>query len=70
MEEDVVWRRDIYRELKLTEDANAGLYYPTEPVGSQMNLPHLQVDDEWSQPLVVLQPITIVWTAMRYLRFC
>ena len=38
MEEDVVWRRDIYRELKLTEDANAGLYYPTEPVGSQMNL--------------------------------
>ena len=38
MEEDVVWRRDIYRELKLAEDANAGLYYPTEPVGSQMNL--------------------------------
>ena len=38
MEEDVVWRRDIYRELNLMEDANAGLYYPTEPVGSQMNL--------------------------------
>jgi gliding motility-associated protein GldN len=38
LEEDVVWRRDIYRELKLVEDANAGLYYPTEPVGSQMNL--------------------------------
>ena len=38
MEEDVVWRRDIYRELNLTDDANAGLYYPTEPVGSQMNL--------------------------------
>ena len=38
MEEDVVWRRDIYRELNLVEDANAGLYYPTEPVGSQMNL--------------------------------
>lgn len=38
MGEDVVWRRDIYRELKLTDDANAGLYYPTEPVGSQMNL--------------------------------
>ena len=35
MQEDVVWRRDIYRELKLTEDTNAGLYYP---VGSQMNL--------------------------------
>ena len=38
MEEDVVWRRDIYRELKLDDDANAGLYYPVEPVGSQMNL--------------------------------
>lgn len=38
MQEDVAWRRDIYRELKLTEDANAGLYYPVEPVGSQMNL--------------------------------
>ena len=38
MSEDVVWRRDIYREIVLTEDANAGLYYPTEPVGTQMNL--------------------------------
>lgn len=38
MSEDVVWRRDIYRELDLNEDANAGLYYPVEPVGSQMNL--------------------------------
>ena len=38
MDEDVVWRRDIYREISLTDDANAGLYYPVEPVGSQMNL--------------------------------
>ena len=38
MEEDVVWRRDIYRELDLTADANAPLYYPVEPVGNQMNL--------------------------------
>lgn len=38
MSEDVVWRRDIYREINLEEDANAGLYYPVEPVGSQMNL--------------------------------
>lgn len=38
MAEDVVWRRDIYRELDLTEDANAGLYYPVEPMGTQMNL--------------------------------
>lgn len=38
MSEDVVWRRDIYRELSLNDDANAGLYYPVEPIGSQMNL--------------------------------
>lgn len=38
MDEDVVWRRDIYRIIDLSEDANAGLYYPVEAVGSQMNL--------------------------------
>jgi gliding motility associated protien GldN len=38
MSEDVVWRRDIYRQLNLEEDANAGLYYPVEPVGNQVNL--------------------------------
>lgn len=38
MAEDVVWRRDVYRELDLNDEANAGLYYPTEPVGTQMNL--------------------------------
>ena len=38
MSEDVVWRRDIYREMSLEDDANAGLYYPVEPVGTQMNL--------------------------------
>lgn len=38
MADDVVWRRDIYRKLDLTQDANAGLYYPIEAVGSQMNL--------------------------------
>lgn len=36
--EDVVWRRDIYRQLDLTKDANAALYYPVEPVGNQCNL--------------------------------
>jgi gliding motility associated protien GldN len=36
--EEVVWRRDIYRELKLTDDANVGLYYPVEPQGKQLNL--------------------------------
>ena len=38
MPEDVVWRRDIYREIDLTQDANGGLYYPVEPVGHDMNL--------------------------------
>lgn len=38
MAEDVVWRRDIYRQLDLTQDANACLYYPVEAVGSQVNL--------------------------------
>jgi len=38
MDEDVVWRRDVYRELNLSEDANGGLYYPITPQGSHMNL--------------------------------
>ena len=38
MPEEVVWRRDIYRELDLNEDANAGLYFPVEPQGRQLNL--------------------------------
>ncbi len=38
MDENVVWRRDIYREVDLTTGTNSGLYYPVEPVGSQMNL--------------------------------
>ena len=35
---DVVWRRDIYRELDLTKDENAPLYYPIEPQGGRVNL--------------------------------
>ena len=38
MPEDVVWRRDIYREVDLNINENSGLYYPTEPIGKQMNL--------------------------------
>ena len=38
MPEDVVWRRDIYREVDLNEEVNSGLYFPTEPIGKQMNL--------------------------------
>lgn len=29
---DASWRRDIYRELDLTKDENAALYYPVEPM--------------------------------------
>ena len=36
--EEVVWRRDVYRELDLTKDENAGLYYPVEPHGKEVNL--------------------------------
>ena len=38
MNEDVVWRRDVDRELNLNDNANAALYYPVEPLGSQMSL--------------------------------
>lgn len=38
MPEDVVWRRDIYRQLDLLKDANAPLYYPVEPRGKEQNL--------------------------------
>ena len=36
--ENVVWRRDIYREVSLEQDENAGLYHPAEPQGRQVNL--------------------------------
>ena len=38
MPEDVVWRRDLYREIHLDTDANSGLYYPVEPIDRQLNL--------------------------------
>jgi len=38
MPEDVVWRRDIYREINLEEEDNAGLYDPVEPQGKRLNL--------------------------------
>ena len=38
MPEDVVWRRDIYREIDLNEEENAGLYDPVEPQGRRLNL--------------------------------
>lgn len=38
MSDDVTWRRDIYRELDLTDARNAALYYPAEPTPTEMNL--------------------------------
>lgn len=38
MPEDVAWRRDVYRQLDLTLDKNAPLYYPVEPSAGQVNL--------------------------------
>ena len=36
--EEVVWRRDVYRELDLRLDENAPLYYPDAPKDGQQNL--------------------------------
>ncbi len=38
MPEDVVWKRDIYRQLDVMDDKNASMYYPVEPIGRQVNL--------------------------------
>ena len=38
MPEEVVWRRDIYREIDLSKEENAGLYDPVEPQGKRLNL--------------------------------
>ena len=38
MPEDAAWRRDLYRKLDLTKDANAVLYYPVTPQDGKQNL--------------------------------
>lgn len=38
MPTDAAWRRDIFRQLDLTKDANAVLYYPTTPQDGRVNL--------------------------------
>lgn len=38
MPADAAWRRDIFRQLDLTKDANAVLYYPTTPQEGRVNL--------------------------------
>ena len=37
MPTELAWRRDIYRELDLTKEKNAALYYPEEPLGDRVN---------------------------------
>ena len=37
-EENIEWQRDIYREVNLMEDENAGLYCPQEPTEHQKGL--------------------------------
>lgn len=37
-DDNVEWRRDIYREVNLAEDENAGLYCPQEPTEYQQGL--------------------------------
>lgn len=36
--EDVIWMREIYRDLDLEKSSNGALYYPVEPAGDKMNL--------------------------------
>lgn len=38
MPSDAAWRRELYRTLDLTKDANAVLYYPTTPQDGRENL--------------------------------
>ena len=38
MPSDAAWRRDLYRSLDLTKEANAILYYPVTPQNGQQNL--------------------------------
>lgn len=37
-DENIDWQRDIYREIHLTDDENAGLYCPIEPSKNQKGL--------------------------------
>ena len=36
--QEVDWKREVYRELDLTNESNASLYYPVEPIGNSTNL--------------------------------
>ncbi len=36
--QEVDWKREVYRELDLSKEKNASLYFPVEPIGESMNL--------------------------------
>jgi gliding motility associated protien GldN len=36
--QEVDWKREVYRELDLSKEKNASLYFPVEPIGGSMNL--------------------------------
>lgn len=38
VDEQVVWRRDLYREIDLNKEPNSCLYYPVEVTATQVNL--------------------------------
>ncbi|MCG8701276.1 MAG: gliding motility protein GldN, partial [Bacteroidales bacterium] len=37
-ESDVMWSKTVYRMIDLRQKQNHALYYPTQPIGSRMNL--------------------------------
>ena len=36
--DDLIWTREIYRTIDLTDGVNGALYYPVEPIGDRMNM--------------------------------
>lgn len=36
--DNVIWMREIYRELNLKDEKNGPLYFPVEPIGDRINL--------------------------------
>ncbi len=35
---DLIWTREIYRTIDLTDGVNGALYYPVEPIGDRVNM--------------------------------
>lgn len=55
------WMRVIYRQIDLTKEQNAPLYYPTQPMNGQMNL--FSIIFSWYAR--VSCPPMNTWTVMR-----